>query len=138
MNESCTAYSPFLNEPILDTFDKISTRLLNYPIIIQVASVGLELCSTTRPTVIFGYHQSFHKHALSYVRQDLHVYQHGKRRLAHRNAENHTSSQCILSIQECQHTRYSSRNTPFFDWCYCTTRVHLATNEQTRSIPNYA
>ena len=28
--------------------------------------------------------------------------------------------------------RYSSRNTPFFDWCYCTTRVHLATNEQTR------
>ena len=66
------------------------------------------------------------------------VHYNGKRTYANRDAQKHAPSKCILSIQQCECTRYSSRNTPFFSWRYCTIPTQIAPQEQTRSIHNYA
>ena len=66
------------------------------------------------------------------------VHHHGKRRHAHRDAHKLAQSKCILSVQQSEHTRYSSRNTPFFSWRYCTIPIKIAPQEQTRAIHNYA
>ena len=66
------------------------------------------------------------------------VHHHSKRRHAHRDAQKQAPSKCILSVQESERTRYSSRKTLFFSWRYCTIPTQIAPQEQTRSIHNYA